>query len=212
MSKSKYLDLAGLTAYDRMLKEWFKSGVVDITDDAIRALFAIPYPANNEIWYTSWDGNVVNPSYTDEFGANIVSNTYENGKGVITFDGDVTMIAYSAFSGCDGLTSVTIPNSVTSIRDYAFKGCFSLTSITIPNSITSIGSIAFGFCSALTSITIPNSVTSIGDRAFYDCSGLTSITFEGTTEEWDVVSKGDSWNYLVPATNVQCTDGQVPLQ
>jgi hypothetical protein len=36
---SKYLDLAGLTAYDRKLKEWFKAGVVDITDDAIRALF-----------------------------------------------------------------------------------------------------------------------------------------------------------------------------
>lgn len=38
----KFLDLAGLTAYDRMLKEWFKAGVVDISDDAIRALFITP--------------------------------------------------------------------------------------------------------------------------------------------------------------------------
>lgn len=40
----KYLDLAGLTAYDAKIKEWIKSGVVDITDDAIRELFVTsPY-------------------------------------------------------------------------------------------------------------------------------------------------------------------------
>ena len=38
----KFLDLAGLTAYDKLLKEWFKSGVVDIADDAIRELFNAP--------------------------------------------------------------------------------------------------------------------------------------------------------------------------
>jgi hypothetical protein len=37
---AKHLDLAGLTAYDKMLKEWFKSSVVDISDDEILALFA----------------------------------------------------------------------------------------------------------------------------------------------------------------------------
>jgi uncharacterized protein (TIGR02145 family) len=37
---SKYLDLDGLTSYDGKLKEWIKSGVVDITDDEIRTLFA----------------------------------------------------------------------------------------------------------------------------------------------------------------------------
>jgi hypothetical protein len=41
MSK-KFLDLAGLTVYDGKIKQWFKSGVVDITDDAINALFPIP--------------------------------------------------------------------------------------------------------------------------------------------------------------------------
>ena len=38
----KYLDLAGLTAYDEKLKGWFKSGITDITEDPIRALFGIP--------------------------------------------------------------------------------------------------------------------------------------------------------------------------
>jgi hypothetical protein len=77
--------------------------------------------------------------------------------------------------------------------------------------VTSIVGWTFQYCPSLTSIIIPNSVTSIGKSAFQHCSGLTSITFEGTTEEWDVVSKGDFWNYLVPATYVQCSDGQVTL-
>ena len=128
------------------------------------------------ITYTSTDGNIVTPYKTNVFGANIVSHTYLDGQGVITFDGPVTSIGEEAFNYCSSLTSITIPNSVTSIGDYAFNSCSSLTSITIPNSVMSIGTSAFNRCSSLTSITIPNSVTSIGDNAFSGCSSLTSIT------------------------------------
>lgn len=41
----------------------------------------------------------------------------------------VTSIGYSAFSGCAGLSSITISNNVTSIGWYAFEDCTSLTSI-----------------------------------------------------------------------------------
>ena len=137
--------------------------------------------SNNKIFYTSTDGQIVTPDIgTGEeskgFGANIVSNTYSGGRGVIVFDGPVTKIGYTAFGRCNTLQTIVIPDSVTSIGSYAFSYCTSLTTITIPDSVTSIGMSAFFSCERLTSITIPDSVTSIGDSVFNNCSSLTSIT------------------------------------
>ena len=43
----------------------------------------------------------------------------------------VTTIGNGAFSGCSGLTSVTIPSSVTSIESSAFSGCNGLKKVIV---------------------------------------------------------------------------------
>lgn len=113
------------------------------------------------IEYTSTNDQIIQGFFLD---GNVISNTYENGKGKIVLD-----------------------RVITTINEYAFP------------------------CLPLTSITIPNSVTSIGRGAFGECFDLISITYDGTIEEWNKVSKGENWNDSVPATYVQCTDGQVTL-
>ena len=132
-------------------------------------------PPNNQIWYTSRDCEIVIPYLTYVFGASIVSNVYENGKGIITFDGDITSVGKQAFYYCESLTSITIPDGVTSIGNNAFFCCSRLTSVTIPDSVTLIEKEAFSACSSLVSVTIPNSVTSIGENAFYSCINLSGF-------------------------------------
>ncbi len=101
---------------------------------------------------------------------------------VIPNDGSVEKIGDYAFSGCRGLTEITIPEGVTSIGDGVFYNCWKLTSVTIPEGVTSIGNSAFEDCEKLTSVTIPEGVTSIGNSAFEDCEKLTSVTIpEGVT-------------------------------
>ena len=99
---------------------------------------------------------------------------YEIRKATVKYG--ITSIGDSAFSGCSGMTELTLPNGVMSIGGNAFEGCSGLTELTLPNGVTSIGDGAFSGCRGLTELTLPNSVTSIGDYAFFGCSGLTELT------------------------------------
>lgn len=131
-------------------------------------------PANNEIWYTA-TAKIEQASWIkDTFGANIVSNEWDEttGEGIITFDGNVTSIGGNAFSHHSKLTNVVMPNSVTVIGRSAFSDCNNLSSIIIPNSVTSIGDYAFSACHSITSVTIPDSVIYIGINTFSGCKSL----------------------------------------
>ena len=120
-------------------------------------------------------------SMRDIFGEQV--NQYVLGDSVKSIGG-------YAFSGCRGLTSVTIPNSVTSIGREAFSYCSGLTKV-IVNDIAAWCNISFAYNDSnpliyakhlysdanteITDLVIPDGVTSIEGYAFYNCTGLTSI-------------------------------------
>ena len=161
---------------------------------------ALSMADNNKILYTTVNNEAL-PLYDGAtFGANVVSNTYENGQGVITFDGDVTKIGasafsekspealatiilpksvlyidYSAFWGCENLTSIDIPTSVFDIGNTAFKNCKKLSSITIPEGVSSIYKETFSGCEALATVSLPSSIVEINEKAFDGCRRLTTV-------------------------------------
>ena len=182
---------AVFTSSNQYAGGWFNENGVKMTQKSGIKLNGIYYSLNAETkqaavianssgWYS---GDVVIPESVEFKGishsvTSIGEGAFSGCSGLtsVTIPNSVTSIGYQAFSGCSGLTSVTIPNSVTSIEYGTFAGCSGLTSVTIGNSVKSIGDEAFLECSGLTSVTIPNSVTSIGVMAFRGCSGLTSVT------------------------------------
>lgn len=129
--------------------------------------------ANNELVYTSSDGKIVEPYQTMGFNANIVSNTYSNGRGIIVFDKNITAISEYAFYGCSKLTSIQMPKSITKIRDYAFYDT-ALSEIDIPVNVTEIADYAF-YSTQIENLVIPNKVTAIGNYSFYN-SSISSLT------------------------------------
>lgn len=131
--------------------------------------FSSVAPTGQTLYYSIVNGEakVVNPSggygFTKPTGnLTIPSSVTHSG---VTYT--VTIIDHQAFSGCTGLTSVSVPNSVTEIGEYSFAGCSSLTTITIGSGVTSIGGNNYngdfynGFRTA--------------DRSFEGCTNLTSI-------------------------------------
>ncbi len=64
-------------------------------------------------------------SMCNYYGNTPAPSEWKEAEKLVIYDG-VTSIGGYAFSGCSGLTTVSIPGSVTSIGGYAFSGCSSL--------------------------------------------------------------------------------------
>ena len=134
------------------------------------------------ITYTSSDESIVKPYNEYAFGgANIVSNTYSNGKGKIVFDGDITTIGFNAFYNCTALTSIELPDKVSTIEEYAFAGCTALTNLDFGVGVKSIATLAFQNCTAIKTLTIPDNITSIATGAFSGCKFTTLNIGDGIT-------------------------------
>ena len=109
-----------------------------------------------------------------------------------------TQIGYRDFSGCNGLTSITIPSSVTEIGDYAFEKCSGLEEVHIGDVGVWCG-IDFGeedttnplhYANKLylndkliTDLVIPTGVKRIESRAFNNCSELISVTMPDSVKD-----------------------------
>ena len=99
-------------------------------------------PPDNEIWYTSADGNVI---YMDSYPATLTSNSYENGKGVYKFNSSVNSIGSNFKDKSYLFTSIIFPTTVKGVTSYrALAGLRKAHSIILPPSVTSIGTDVFG--------------------------------------------------------------------
>jgi hypothetical protein len=143
--------------------------------DGCRALSDIDVdPANAA--YQSRDGAVL-----DKSGTRLVR--CPPGKtGAFAIPPGVEFVGDYAFSGCAGLTSVSIPSTVAGIGSGSFAGCTGLGSLSLPSGVRAISSFAFWGCSGLVSVSLPDSLTSIGSQAFKLCSGLSSIVLPASLE------------------------------
>ena len=106
------------------------------------------------------------------------------------------------------VTDLVIPEGVTEIKPFAFQNGTQLTSVTIPSTVTTIGDKAFRYCENLKTVNIPNSVKNINDQAFFHCSALTDINFDGTTTEWQGITK-NYWLNPTGQCTIHCTDGEL---
>ena len=102
----------------------------------------------------------------------------------------ITSINDYTFTGCSGLSSVTIHKGVKSISEYSFSGCSGLQSVYISD-LAAWCNINFAIPLSnplnyahhlylkdveIKELIIPDEITSISNYAFYGCSGLSSVS------------------------------------
>lgn len=115
------------------------------------------------------------PSSVTSLGRNIFEGCKKM-KMDLVIPGSMRWIESDAFSGMEGITSVTIGEGVYEIGWESFSGCSGITNVALPNSLHSIGPRAFYGCTSLPEITIPSNVYDVASMAFENCTNLQSVT------------------------------------
>lgn len=160
--------------------------------------------ADNSIIYFTDNGSTVTPH-----GLSPLSNSYENGRGVMTFESAVTALPHHCFNADSTdsahLTGIVLPHKLSNVGNYAFNNCSALESVDFDTDVvTVLGNYAFQNCSSLkeihfpenakfvnvmanllfgcssiTELYVPDNVTKISNNAFQNCSSLTNIRIPG---------------------------------
>ncbi len=97
----------------------------------------------------------------------------------------VTSIGDGAFSGCSGITLLTLPDSVIRIGVGAFMNCtgLALLNISASSSLKIIENSAFYGCSSLAFINIACALETIGNAAFRNCTSLSAVILPASFKE-----------------------------
>lgn len=106
-------------------------------------------PPDNEIWYTTKDNTIINldassSTYNPQpFDVNVVSHTYENGKGVIKCDGPITTINDHVFGNSMFIkvNNIFLPNTIKILQTGALRG-IGVEELRIPDNLQTVGSYA----------------------------------------------------------------------
>lgn len=102
---------------------------------------------SNQIWYDA-PSKVTLYSETD-----VISHTFRNGRGIITFNNDITEV--KDWLRETQITNVYLPKGITKIGNNAFFECFKLALTSLPSGVTYIGGAAFFRCVGINGLTIP---------------------------------------------------------
>ena len=104
-------------------------------------------------------------------------------------------------------TEFNLPKEITELRRYTFAGLANVETIVVPEGVEIIGE-AFYHVKAKR-IEFPSTVLEFRDCVLYG-SEITEIAYNGTMEEWYIIYTYKV-TYNMPATEVECTDGNFDL-
>jgi hypothetical protein len=145
-------------------------GRLDNLDNGLEYKIRVP---DNEIWYTTTDGEPIGISADVMASLGIASNEYEDGMGRIVFNRE-TYAEYPIFKEAGNLESVQLPESVTMIGWECFSGKESLVMVDMPG-VNRIRSRAFSRTGLAGRFMVPEGVEIIEDGAFGECPYLTEL-------------------------------------
>ena len=106
---------------------------------------------------------------------------FYNNKAITDFDfSNIEELGERSFSGCSGLSDLTIPAGVKEIPVSCFYGCTGLSSLKIPETIEKVCGSAFSGCTGIKELTMPvdlDYVKTYSSSSFIDCENIEKITY-----------------------------------